>query len=363
MSSAAPAILLPLDRARVAFYRLFGSSIGPWFASRELRVTVIACSVLLTSILGALFAPLYMLALGPIVMGVPHIVSDLRYLVARPGLHKRGLTSLSLAAFIVAGGALNDLRFVCGGVVMAILLGEGSLPRKVVLGACAAPLVAGTLLYPGYAQLALAHGHNFIAVALWLGWARVTDPERGPRGWATRRSLVALPMVVLTALVVTFVAGGFDSVLAKAPSWLPPIGQSMRSHAASLAPGFGGAWPLRLVGLFAFAQAVHYGIWLRLVPEDDRPRRAPRSFSSSWVALRQDLGLPLLLTAVALAIIFAGWAVVDLIGARSGYLRFAVFHGQLEVVAATLFLVERRRIGALELPREVEPARQTLRIS
>jgi hypothetical protein len=90
--------------------------------------------------------------------------------------------------------------------------------------------------------------------------------------------------------------------------------------------------------LYAFAQAVHYGVWLRLVPEDDRPRATPRSFRASYLALRDELG-SLLLAAFALASVgLAIWAVADLVEARAGYLRFARFHGMLELTAIALWV-------------------------
>jgi hypothetical protein len=36
-----------------------------------------------------------------------------------------------------------------------------------------------------------------------------------------------------------------------------------------------------------------------------------------------------------------GWALHDLIAARTGYLRLAISHGYLELAVATLFLLER----------------------
>jgi hypothetical protein len=87
---------------------------------------------------------------------------------------------------------------------------------------------------------------------------------------------------------------------------------------------------------------VHYGIWLRLVPEEDRPRPAPRSFRSSLRALLADFGpIPMalaLLGCLALAV----WASIDLVTARLGYLRFSIFHGHLELVAAALLWAERQ---------------------
>jgi hypothetical protein len=87
---------------------------------------------------------------------------------------------------------------------------------------------------------------------------------------------------------------------------------------------------------------VHYGVWLRLVPEEDRPREAPRPFASSFRALRDDLGLVVLGAAILAAVGLAAWAAFDVLAARAGYLRFANFHGQLELAAAALFALEGR---------------------
>jgi hypothetical protein len=97
-----------------------------------------------------------------------------------------------------------------------------------------------------------------------------------------------------------------------------------------------------LVLLFGFAQAVHYGVWLRLIPEEDRPQPTPRTFASSFRALRQDLGPWLLGAGAAFATGLAMWAMIDLAQARAGYLRMALFHGYVEVAAAAFLFVEGR---------------------
>src|SRR5207342_1597240 len=57
---------------------------------------------------------------------------------------------------------------------------------------------------------------------------------------------------------------------------------------------------LRFTGFFAFAQAVHYGVWLKLLPEEDRARRGVRSFRASYRALTRDLGHVLPVAALVL---------------------------------------------------------------
>ncbi len=99
---------------------------------------------------------------------------------------------------------------------------------------------------------------------------------------------------------------------------------------------------LRLVLLYAFAQSVHYWMWLRMVPDEDRERVSPRTFRRSWVKLENDMGKVVLWGAVATAVFLAGWAVFDLARARYEYLHFARFHGVLELSTVALLLVEGR---------------------
>ena len=117
----------------------------------------------------------------------------------------------------------------------------------------------------------------------------------------------------------------------------------MRVLERALSPWSDPVLALRVVAIFANAQALHYGLWLRLIPEDLRLRAAPRRFATSWDVLRQELGAPVLLTVCAGCVALAGWAVVDLARARDGYLRLALFHGPLELFAAGLLVLEGRR--------------------
>ena len=97
----------------------------------------------------------------------------------------------------------------------------------------------------------------------------------------------------------------------------------------------------RLVLAFAFAQGVHYGVWLRLVPDEDRARETSRTVRRTFRELLDDCGW--LVGAAAIAtLVFCAWGLRDLYGARDGYLSFARFHGSLELAVAALWLVEGR---------------------
>ena len=59
----------------------------------------------------AVLAPRWTLALGPIVLGVPHLLADARYLVVRPGYHRRTSIFLAVLPPLAAGLWTADLAW------------------------------------------------------------------------------------------------------------------------------------------------------------------------------------------------------------------------------------------------------------
>jgi hypothetical protein len=297
--------------------------------ARELRVAVLGLAVVALALVTSVVAPLWMLALGPIVLGVPHLLADLRYCVVRPGWHRERRLWLTAGIPLVALGFGAPLELgLLGVAASALVLGPHSKRRLLVVGA-ALCLAAITHALGSTADLIFAHAHNFIAVAMWATWRRRES----------RLHVLVLASFVLASAGLMLGIGEFAWTSSLATNL--PAGLDASTHVESLAPALPHSWALRLVMLYAFAQSVHYGVWLRLVPEDDRQRTTPRSFRASYRALRDELGvLPLVgfaLAGVGLAI----WACVDLVEARTGYLRFARFHGMLELTAIALWVSRR----------------------
>jgi len=320
-------LLSPLDGARSALFRALGPSVGVWAARRDLRVAAIGLFAMTTALFGAAFVPVWMLAFGPIVLGVPHILADLRYLVAKPGFHKRGLGALGIAALLAGSALTGMLAPGIGAVLLTAFVARGSLARKAIVVVLGLVWLSVTLQYRGWSEFAFAHAHNLIAVLLFWSWR-----DRGS-------SLHRIPLVFFGAVVAMFALGMFDESALAAPVF----GATMPMFVRDLGANLSGPWGLRLVLIYAFAQSVHYGVWLRLVPEEDRERPAPRGFASSYKALVRDVGRPLLALALVSLVALIAWALFDLVSARSGYLRLAIFHGPLELVAAAFFFIERVR--------------------
>jgi MFS family permease len=329
---AGEAVLMPLDRLRLALLRALGPVGRCLVRDRELRVGLAGSIAVLTALAGSLLVPWWMLALGPALIGVPHILADVRYLVTRPGLHRRWSFWLLVGVPVVATAFGAGMR--AGGLA---LVGASLAARGAGWGWRGVALLGGVglaacgFVWPYWTDLAFAHGHNLIAVLLWWAWR----PRRA--GWHF------IPIALfLGALAVLFFAP-IDGLYRRAFFWWAPTGLDAHVQVPWLAWGLPGDLAVRATLSFAFAQAVHYAVWLRLVPEDDRGRDTPRSWAASLRALREDVGLPLLLLAALAAFTFATWALFDLAAARNTYLRVGLFHGHMELAAYAWVMLERRR--------------------
>ncbi|HEX6839731.1 MAG TPA: hypothetical protein VF334_24300, partial [Polyangia bacterium] len=105
-----------LDRARG---RVFGA-VGRWPAAqalarrRGLRLCVVGCATVALAFAGVALVPLVMLAVAPVVLGVPHVAADLRYLVVRRAiLPRRAWAPLAVAAVACSvAGAVGDAQLM-----------------------------------------------------------------------------------------------------------------------------------------------------------------------------------------------------------------------------------------------------------
>ncbi|MEC7525873.1 MAG: hypothetical protein VYE22_38685 [Myxococcota bacterium] len=318
-----------LDRLRWLWLRALGPLARPLVRRRELRVAVAGTSLVGLALLGAALLPMWVLALAPIVWGVPHVLGDVRYLWVRPGLHRRVGLTLAVAAplLVLSFTSHAGWGFLAAG--LAALLARGPVWKKALAGGAAAALTWVAWRHELWTAIAFAHAHNFIGVALWWSWR-----ERAGR-------LHWLPLLAFVGGGALILSGALDPLVGWTGALQPrPGGLDVYYHLGTLAPGVSGMMAVRLVLLFCFAQSVHYAVWVRLVPEEDRQRETPRTFAASLRALRADFGGPALALCFAAALGLGVWAAWDVFAARTGYLRAVLFHGHLELAAAALLFVE-----------------------
>lgn len=326
-------VVVPLDRARGVLLRAGGGVARRLVRERAARVAVGGSFAVLVALVLASVAPIWLLLLGPVLLGVPHLAADIRYAVLRIGLHRARAGLLALPLLIAAvWQASPPLGLLAAAVAAAATRGHLGRRVLVVLSLLVAAGHMATLPMGGL--VVFAHGHNLIAIVLWMLW------------WRDRSWLRVLPLAAF-ALAAGAILLGFADATAGSAGGVG--GVELSTFVTTLAPGVSEPWGLRLVVLFAMAQSVHYAIWLRLVPDDDRERSTTRTFASSWRAFVGDVTPVGAMLTVALSAAVVGWAVFDLVAARDGYLRLASFHGYIELIALSVLLVR-----PLRAPGEVQ---------
>jgi hypothetical protein len=252
----------------------------------------------------------------PIVLGVPHIANDVRYLVL-PLPRKQVVLSLFACAVLVG---LKATSLVTGdslvrpemAIIAAWLLGMLAVGGMHQRGAW---LLAGTVglaivALPVQFAIVAAFLHNLVAIVAWLVVKR-----------PARRDALAVLAAIAGALGVLAVAG--PTVAAWTGGTTSPW---LGVDEAALVM-FGGV-PLAtaralMIG-FAFLQAVHYAIWLDWIP-----RGARRRPGRPWLAVAAGT-----LVVIAAALVDAAWA-------RTTYLALATFHIYLELVVLGARLARR----------------------
>lgn len=315
---------------------------------RSARLALLALGHMVVALSLTVAAPLWLLLLGPILLGVPHAVADVRYLLLDP--HRRIERAAAIAVLVplmamtalrvgvVLGGPfLPALEGVLGGVTIgaAVVFCTTALPWRLVGLAVALGVAWIGATSPHGLAVVVAHLHNFVAFGLWLFWMR---SER--RSWWTFAALAGY--VLACGLLL---GGTFEPfMLATGSAAGAAAGLDMAAMGQTLAPGLEPLWAGRLVLVYAFAQAVHYTVWLRLNPQSPEfyERRGPSTFKRSLRALRRDLGRWGFHLAIGLSVLVPVFALVDAYETRAIYLTLVLFHGWLELAVISHLMVKRR---------------------
>lgn len=325
------ALVAPLDAARAQILRLGGPLGRKILADRARRVAVYGVVAVVFALATTCAAPLWLFALGPILLGIPHLVADVRYLVIKPGLAGRIVLLYAVVPPLFATLLLPSapIGLTVGFGVIAVA--HTTTRRRVIAALVWSLVYAAALAWPRAATMIVLHGHNFFAVALLLVV------------FSRSRAAAAIPAALFVIASTALLLGVFDGWLLRPFAVLsaPSTGLSMNAVISGIAPLSDPMLALRLTFLFVFAQSVHYAVWLRLVPEEARERPGIRSFASSITSLKKDLGSWLfgasILAAVGLLVVAASSLEV----ARMGYLRASAPHAYLEIAFAMLWVLER----------------------
>ncbi len=321
-------MLAGADALRLRWFRALGPVGARLARDRELRVSVIFSAVVVCALLGTLVAPLWLLLLGPLLWGVPHIAADIRYLVVRTGFgQRRVLWVLGGIPLLLLGAGANLLWGFVGAAGVA-LVARAPLARRLLGAAVLLAIGLGLDRLGPSSDIVFGHVHNFGAVAFWWIWRA----RRGRSHW--------LPLLLLVGATCLLVSSAGMELVGSRFQW-HARGDSADRQLWRLAPGLSPMLGMRLVLLFCFMQSVHYAMWLQMIPDEARGRSTVMTFRASAQDLERDFDRVALGVVAVLAAGLIGWACFDLLAAGRGYFRVARFHGTLEVMAAVLLVLER----------------------
>jgi hypothetical protein len=300
----------------------------------------------------SLAAPIWMLAIGPLVLGIPHLFSGLRYLPKTLSINKSERISKFIALILFAVALLrlfsghSSLQLSWEWIALGTIAIAFAFCLELTLRLSArflilAPLAAGSWYFPFETAGGLLLGHNFIAFFFWTA----TTKNRHEKNV----SLIAFS--IFSLLTAALLAGAADPVIQffshALPTLItsPSLGPALDPLflATQILPGnMNPIWLERALSAFAFGQAVHYFVWLKAIPEQDTRQEVPLSFTQSKRATIRDLGKPLAYVAAAasMAFIFAiGFYQLGYL--REIYIAASAAHGYVEL-AALPFLLKRQ---------------------
>lgn len=268
-------------------------------------VRVVGLAVLCAT---TLVAPALLLVWMPILLGVPHVASDIRYLVL-PLPRRQVAIAIAAsallvglrAAMVVTGAKLLHLEVSVVAVWLLATLAADPASRKRAFGVAlfaSAVIIGLPIVFIAIAALA----HNVIAI---VAWVIVAKP--------TRRQAAILVGAVSAFAVIVAVLGPITSAISggDVSPWLS-IDKAATVMFGGLPLGVGRG----LLLAFTFLQGVHYAIWLGWIPAA-KPQRTSR------LARVVVAGASLIVVAAALR---------DPAWARTTYLALATFHIYLEIV-------------------------------
>lgn len=347
--SLADALLAPLDRARTALWRVATARPGlrRLVVRRDTRLALVASTGVAATFTLAAIAPVLTFALSPLLLGIPHVASDVRYLLLRPrwprawlllgaGLIAAMLAGRATQLFVTRGfpaaqleNALVFLWMLAGALLGARERGKADrLCWMLPLLAAAAVVIAGharavLLLFP--------HLHNVAALLLWVFLFR------------QRRRFALLPLAA-TALGAALLASGATIPWAEATGGSRFLGFSLADAGRLVAPGVSRDAACRIALLYTFLQSVHYAAWLVWIPQDQLRTESTVSFRQTARGLRRDFGRAGVAALLLSQLVLLGLAARDLYGTRGAYLLLANFHGLLEIATVVFLLAAGRRL-------------------
>ncbi len=330
------------------------------FHSRSTRISFLGFTALLFYFFASSYFPLLILVIGPIIWGIPHLISSLRYNTllgtkiqsGKQIFYLQGLLWLFVFLYRIAVDIFQiellfyDQTFLIESTALIIsflaqLLYLKRLNlRSILYFLTFSLLIVITHEYPIEVALVLLIGHNYLPLIAWF---------QACQNKADTDTFFKFTLFYL--LLSAFILLGFqENIYNFLGSTLSPQKEIpfFNWNFMNIVEPFGATpeqasfW-FRIVVLYSFSQSIHYFLWLKAIPENYQLQQFPPSFRWTFQKLQTDFGGTSLV--ILLLILVAGlgyWAFFEYHSARTIYFAIASYHGFMEL-SCLPFLKSNRR--------------------
>lgn len=309
--------------------------VGGIVRKRDPRVVLRATLVIAFALALAVLAPAATLAISPLILGIPHVASSIRYLVLRRELPRTWIGCIVIGALaifairIFGGPPIAEIGVATAWFVAAAIAGASTWTRRAIAVAIVLALGVPCILHPTAARLGFVHVHNLGVVVI---WALV---------WARNRAVILLP---LGAALFAIASGAI------APVQMHALGVDVGVVGEWLVPGAAASVALPLVMAHVFTDSVHYAFWLGIIPEETLRQEGTLTFRMTWRSLVGDFGKPAIALVAASMVALAMFAMFGAARARSTYFAVVGFHGYVEGAMLVYLLAQAQVRGASPRP-------------
>jgi hypothetical protein len=293
----------------------------------------------------ALIAPLLLLFIGPMLYGIPHLISSARYL---PRFFVRDrhwsplvliLTVVCVLLFLSESATAKSLSyrfnfwaFTLSFVAFSLWLfwkRQWSLSTLATRGVFAGILATVFWCYPVRTAASLMLIHNFVAYLFW--WMSRKDSRESRTIILCALQFLGVHALIFSAYLDSFILNIDQSFLGSSVFGIRLVGIG-----AQIASAFDSdiSTFYRAAVAYAVGQSLHYFVWLKAIPEQHLNKQFPTAFQESFRLLQRDMGRWMAVVAVAASLVFLlVHAVVPYANLRYAYLLLASYHGLAEIAA------------------------------
>ena len=308
-------------RAKTLRFTMRNDTLRAIFKSQTRRHALLFLFAIVTNITFAIFLPEYLFWITPLLLGPLHVLSSLSFSGSSKQMKIGILSTLIAASLFIACfqyfGFYGTRAYIGVTVIASILrmvqLKKATFPLLKLSALIGLATALCLLLYyfSMVTVLSLIIIHNFVGFFYWRSMTVSNNQKQ---------------LCLRAGLLTLFISGFFFII----PSHYLPDQSLVQSFFQN---EFDSPFFSRLFLVFIFTQAIHYLVWVKIIPEITSGQKIALSFRQCWRGLRKNtgfigtVGVPVITVALLL---FCAWRGVST--ARELYVNLSFFHGFNEIM-------------------------------